>query len=236
VSGNNRIENNHIHDIGQGLLSDMGGIYTLGVSPGTIIRGNLIHDVEANHYGGWGIYHDEGSTHILVEGNVVYRTKFAPFNIHYAKEVLVRHNVFALGRLEQLSRGRVEPHKSVFFQNNIVYWTDGALLAQNWKDVPYVFHTNPNRGTNTVASTFDMDWNLYWNPGKKLDEISFAGGTWAEWRQRGKDTHSRYADPLFVDPERFDFRLRPESPALALGFEPPDLAGVGPRATPGPKP
>ena len=121
VCRDNIVEFNHIHDIGQGLLSDMGGICTLGIAPGTVIRNNLIHDVDANQYGGWGIYHDEGSSHMLVENNIVYKTKFGPFNIHFAKEVVVRNNIFALGRLEQLSRGKAEPHKSVFFENNIVY-------------------------------------------------------------------------------------------------------------------
>jgi len=139
--------------------------------------------------------------------------------------------------LEQLSRGKAEPHKSVFFENNIIYWKEGGLFAQNWKDVPYAFHFHPkdNNGTRTVTNTFDMDWNLYFNPTKKQEEVKFAGGTWAEWQQRGKDTHSLYADPLFVDTDRGDFRLKPESPAFALGFKPVDLRAVGPRCKTGPK-
>ena len=65
ISRDNIIEFNHIHHIGQGLLSDMGAIYTLGVSPGTTIRNNLSDDGNANQYGGWEIYHGEGSNNRL---------------------------------------------------------------------------------------------------------------------------------------------------------------------------
>jgi hypothetical protein len=232
----NRIEYNHIHTIGRGLLSDMGAIYTLGVSPGTTIRNNLIHDVEANQYGGWGIYNDEGSTHLLIENNVVYNTKFSGYNIHYAKEVTVRNNIFAFGRLEQLSRGRAEPHKSVYFENNIVYWKEGELFSKNWKDTPYQFYYNPkgDGGTRETTSTFEADWNVYFNPTLKPEEVTFNGRSLAEWQKEGKDRHSLIADPKFVDPDHHDFRLQPDSPALKLGFEPIDTSTVGPRKRVGP--
>ncbi len=69
-SGNNRIENNHIHEV-MLLRNDGGGIYTLGNQVGTIIRGNHIHD---NNKGGGpgGIYLDEGSGFIEITGNAVY--------------------------------------------------------------------------------------------------------------------------------------------------------------------
>ena len=43
----------------------------------------------------------------------------------------------------------------------------------------------------------------------------------------GFDTHSLLADPLFVDPARDDYRLRPESPAFKLGFQPIDMSRIG---------
>ncbi len=229
VSRDNIIEFNHIHHIGQGLLSDMGGIYTLGVSPGTVIRNNLIHDVDANHYGGWGIYHDEGSTHILDENNIVYNTKFAPFNIHFCKEVTVRNNIFALGRLQQLSRSRIEPHKSVYFEQNIIYWREGILLDNNWKDQPYSFHFHPKdkNGTREIDETFDMDYNIYFNPEKTIENIDFNGNNWEEWHVMGKDVHSLYTDPQFMDAEHFDFSLKENSPAFQLGFKPIDMSKVG---------
>ena len=65
---NNRIEYNHIHHVMQ-VLNDGGGIYTLGNMPGTVIRGNHIHD---NPGIPGGIYLDEGSGFIEVTGNLVH--------------------------------------------------------------------------------------------------------------------------------------------------------------------
>jgi hypothetical protein len=232
ISRDNIVVKNHIHHIGQGLLSDMGGIYTLGVSPGTVLKGNHIHHVEANHYGGWGIYNDEGSSHILIENNVVHDTKFAGYNIHYAKELTVRNNIFACGRLQQLSRSRVEPHKSVFFENNIVYWTEGKLLDNKWNDEEYEFYMNPkgDRGTVKQTRTFEMDYNVYFNPNLTREQVDMNGLTWSQWQQRGLDNHSIYTDPLFVDPRQRDFRLQANSPAFKLGFQPIDMSDVGPRS------
>ena len=43
----------------------------------------------------------------------------------------------------------------------------------------------------------------------------------------GYDVKSTVADPMFVDAENDDFRLRPESPALELGIVPIDMGRIG---------
>jgi Right handed beta helix region len=89
----NKIEFNKIYDIGQGMLTDMGCIYTLGVQPGTVERNNICHDVTRSvsllyEYGAWGIYLDEGSSDILIEDNVVYRTEDSCFHHHGGRMIL----------------------------------------------------------------------------------------------------------------------------------------------------
>ena len=198
----NIIEHNHIHDLGKGLLSDMGGIYTLGVSPGTVLRYNLIHDVVSYSYGGWGIYFDEGSTGIVAENNIVYRCKSAGFHQHYGKENIVRNNIFALGTEGQMQRSRPEEHLQFTFERNIVYYTQGNLLAGNWSG----------------PTSYKIDNNLYWNTS---GPVQFPD----DWKTRGMDVHSIVADPLFVNTEKGDFRLKPNSPALKLGFK--SIVGAG---------
>lgn len=205
----NTILGNRIGHIGQGVLSDMGGIYTLGPQAGTLIQRNQIHDIQSFSYGGWGIYPDEGSTGILVENNVVFRTKSAGFHQHYGKENVIRNNVFAFGKEAQIMRTRAEPHLSFTMERNLVLFGDAPLLGSNW-----------------TGDNFKLDNNLYWrvpNPQaevRKPQSFDFAGMTFDAWRAKGQDVHSLIADPMFMDPAKGDFRLKPSSPALTIGFVP----------------
>lgn len=61
----------------------------------------------------------------------------------------------------------------------------------------------------------------------RLEEVEPAT-EWEAWQKAGADTHSVVADPLLVDAERGDFTLRPDSPALKLGFEPIPFREIGP--------
>lgn len=210
----NVIEFNHMHDIGKSLLSDMGAVYTLGPQRGTVVRNNHIHDVNAFTYGGWGLYTDEGSTGIVMENNVVYRCKNAGFHQHYGKENVIRNNIFAFNKENQLMRSREEEHISFFLTNNIVLFDSGDLLGSTWKNDRFV-----------------IDNNVYWDTRLATNsaKLKFSGAALEQWRARGHDTNSVLADSLFLNPLQGDFRLKPESPALKLGFKPIDLSGIGVR-------
>jgi hypothetical protein len=216
LATNNLVTFNHVHHIGVKsdgngpILSDMGGIYTLGKQPGTRILNNLWHDIAGFSYGGWGIYFDEGSSGILAARNIVYRTTHGGFHQHYGETNMVWNNIFAFGRDQQLQRTRVEPHLSFSFETNIVYFDSGALLAGDWS------------GTN-----YQVDWNVYFDSRPDAKGIVFGNSSLEKWREQGNDRDSILADPLFVAPKKDDYRLRSNSPALKLGFRPIGVSRIG---------
>lgn len=69
----NSVSYNHIHHFTERLI-DGGGIYTLSAQPGSVIRGNYIHDLVINHYDDSLVYLDEATQHYLVEDNVLCST------------------------------------------------------------------------------------------------------------------------------------------------------------------
>jgi hypothetical protein len=217
VARDNIIEYNHVHDIGQGWLNDMGAIYTLGSQPGTVIRYNVLHDVRHSAYIGRGVYFDEGSSNMLVEKNLIYNTSTAGFGQSHGKGNVIRNNIFAYGRDAQLepnggNTAKRPVENNFTFERNIVYFEkDRPILRMRWNDTDVTLRNN-----------------LYWQEGG--GEIRFAKETWDEWRARGMDAGSLLADPMFVDPAKRDFRLKPGSPANKVGFEAFDLSTVGPRA------
>jgi hypothetical protein len=220
LATNNFVAYNHVHHLGKKsdgdgpILSDMGGIYTLGMQPGTRIFNNLWHDIAGLQYGGWGIYFDEGSSSIVARSNIVYGTTHGGFHQHYGATNFVENNVFAFARDHQLQRTRPEPHVSFTFATNIVYFDHGVLLGGNWS-----------------GDRYDMDWNIFWDarPDAKANGMQCADANLEQWRARGHDVHSLITDPLFVAPKGDDFALRKDSPALKIGFQPIDLKQVGVR-------
>ena len=216
LATNNIVEFNHVHHIGKKsngdgpILSDMGAIYTLGIQPGTIIRSNLWHDISGLRYGGWGIYLDEGSSHIAVENNVVYNTTHGGFHQHYGKENIIRNNVFAFGRDAQLQRTRPEDHASFTFERNIVYFNNGKLLEGDWSN-----------------GKFNQDNNIYFDTRTNGPGLNFPGG-WENWPKAGRDIHSAIADPLFVSTNLANVSFNAGSKAFDVGFKPFHLNMVGP--------
>jgi hypothetical protein len=204
----NTIAFNHVHHIGWGVLSDMGGIYTLGPSEGTVVRNNVFHDVYAYSYGGWGLYTDEGSSNILFENNLVYRVKTGGFHQHYGRENIVRNNILAFSKLYQLQATRVEDHLSFTLENNIIYWDTGVLLSGRWDQVK---HASRN--------------NCFWNAADQ--KVRFLDKTLEQWQAAGHEKGSIIADPEFSDAQQYDFRVASDSPALTIGFQPFDYSGAG---------
>ncbi|HMI05418.1 MAG TPA: right-handed parallel beta-helix repeat-containing protein, partial [Pedobacter sp.] len=193
----NKIIYNHIHHLGWGLLSDMGGVYTLGPSEGTVVSNNTIHDIYSYGYGGWGLYTDEGSTGILEENNLVYNCKSSGFHQHYGKGNVIRNNIFALQIKAQLQATRVEEHRSYSFTNDIIYFNSGKLGENNW-------------GKVNAA----LDSNIYWdtrNPAMKVD----------------KEKNSLVADPKFADLPAYDFAIRNKKAIKSIGFKPFDYTKAG---------
>ena len=219
VSRDNLIEKNHIHQIGQGMLSDMGGVYLLGVQPGTVVRGNLIHDIEKANYGGWCLYTDEGSSHIVLKDNVCYDTNSEIFHQHYGRENTVRNNIFAFGGENLFAYTRVEPHVGLNLTRNIII-TDGPPIS--------VKDYGPNQ------RRINSDLNLFWHVSGDEPVVNAPGGDQPtldlqQWQALGYDLHSILADPKCADPKGRDFSLADDSPAYQLGFKPIDLSDVGPR-------
>ena len=204
----NLIEHNfhHIEKLRYGkmpILSDMGGIYIVGNQPETMIRHNKIHDIYGVRYGGWGIYLDEGSSEVLVEDNLVYRTSHGGFSQRYGRENIIRNNIFAFGQKTQIHRNKLDLEKarkgdfvSFYFLNNIVYWQEGELII----------------GLKQLKQDYQSQAvfkdNIYWKTGNS--EISFGGLKWQQW-QKG-DRTSQVIDPLFIAPQRGDFRFKADSP------------------------
>jgi len=178
----------------------------------TIIRNNYFHG-NVGYDGGYrqGIDMDDGTSNYHVYNNVCkdmaisiregdYRTvenniiikPVVPFGVHvghYDNHDIIRHNI-------------IVTDSSVYYMNDTQH--EHPILEEINYNVFY--HPTPGWGERTVITR---------RPRGEMTEKY----TLEQWQQMGYDKDSIEADPMFVDIEGEDYRLKPESPALKLGFK-----------------
>jgi hypothetical protein len=117
----NHITDNHIHHIMQ-VLSDGGGIYMLGLQPGSTITGNLIHDVSLNagRAESNGMFLDEGTTDVTVAGNIIYNIAKSPLRFHRATTNLVKENVLSCADDVPPVRYNATREEDIRLENNLI--------------------------------------------------------------------------------------------------------------------
>lgn len=211
--------------------ADTGAIHTYRTDlaeRGNIIRNNVIGDAIGMHTNtdgeiltpiyAWGIYLDGFSSRAVVRNNIVYRCSKGGFMLNGGDGNIAENNIFVDGGVAQLTLNRLKRGdrypKGVgnrLYRNVVSYSSDAAALRV---------------GSGKGLDFAECDDNLLWRHGKPIPELEGL-------RRSGLETRSLVADPLFVDPDRDDYRLRPESPAFKLGFKPIDTTHVGPRGPTG---
>lgn len=215
----NRIAFNHVHHIGQGVLSDMGAIYTLGDNAGSVICNNWVSDVNGYRDNGspsFGLYTDEGSHGFLFASNLVSHCRYCPLHQHFGKENAFVNNLCVDFSDCGVLRSRSEPHVTMALTNNVFWWRDSTAKPYvGWGSFDEMTKNLPVRG------------NVYWCSNGRVSGKGFQGKGWEDWRRAGQDVGGAIADPLFVAPKDEDWTLRPDSPALAAGFVPFDWREAG---------
>ena len=212
------IERNYVYDIGQHILCDQGGIYIIGVQPGTVVHGNVVKNVYSYSSLMWGIYLDNGASNILVSNNVVYNSGWAALFQHQGVNNTIINNVFARASLI------APPHANDPFPDGDVRIQNAEGLT-SWiytRNIVYdtfrgVNHTAVNLSPNVIAPFYN---NLYYNPNDTQLLFGPQRTSFAEWQSSGQDNNSVIADPLFVgDVNQCDFfAVKGNSPAAKLGF------------------
>ncbi len=224
------------------------GIYLDDPTSGNTVFGNILYRVPISGMHNHGGRDNVFANNVLVDCPAFQAGMLSPSWTEWPRIVDRLREYAAPGSpyldhypaLREYKEERPEAMTGLAFRHNIVYLTrEGtAWLRQHrgWGERIQLYGYRNHQDFHP-ANQFDRNL-FYWEEGiepfiryhaipESQREI-----TWEEWRQTGADANSRVADPLFVDAARLDFRLRPESPALELGFQPIPVERIGPYADP----
>ena len=221
----NLVEYNDIHDVMQ-VMGDGNGVYISGTGGKNRIYQNYIHHIDGDHMA-QAIRCDDDQFETIIEGNIIYRVRCVGQGISISHPNYISNNIIVdvIPSRRNLApanivRGYlgllVSPMNGAQVNRNIVYATR--------KEYPAIIeHRQYGRGLDPRLRDTVADFNLYWCP----EDPQWGQQHLDRQRPFNVETHSLCADPLFVDVEKGDLRLKPESPAWKLGFQPVEISKTG---------
>jgi len=195
---------------------DYGAIEAWGVGRDNLWLGNAVHDVDkAVKWDGWanGLFADDATSYHTFRKNIIYECKGGKGTggiMLKAVSQVFENNIIAdcsMGRAASLTP-YIEPARDIVFRRNIIFG-----------EYPKLYDIRPK----TPAAMSKVDYNLAYPYHPDLQA----------YREYGWDVHSISCDPLFdmkhpdYDRHYSDYRLKPDSPALDLGFEQIDTDLIG---------
>ena len=217
ISDNTIYNISGISNAGEGNDYDADGVYVDGGSQ-ILIERNFIHNVDigieaaAEHQG-------KVSSYVTIRNNVIYASNSMGITIggYDSKRGGTDHCTIVNNTLygnDTKNTGSGELQVQYYatnnvFKNNIVYGTSQGLLVNSY--------------TNSSANPVDIDYNLYFSPLSSTSTDFVWNGTTrsglaAFQSATGKDTHSQYLNPLFLNLPS-DLHVQPSSPAVGAGID-----------------
>lgn len=211
---------------------------------GHVIRYNLIadsysyklEDGKLVKQWAFGIYLDNYSSNCFVYGNIILRATWAGVLVHGGKNNVIENNII------------VDCGANFRFQNIVaswLYWKEKGFenfMTSNHFCRNICYQSDPKAKVVSLHLWTDRvlaqcDDNVVFQTGKGKYTVEHDDNvpddqkikTFDQWRNLGYDEHSLIADPLFVDPAHDNYRLKPDSPALKLGFQPIPFDRIGVR-------
>ena len=221
-----KLRDNLIYNIGKGMMSDLGGIYMLGIQTGTQITGNVIHDVLCYQgpegYAGDGIYTDAGASEMIIKNNLVFNCSSSGLNATIARNNSITNNIVAFcGESIVNPGGTLAGFSSMNNYNGNVFLTDNKVPI--YTDLDSIEKLVDSRN---IMWDYTYGDELYFSPRRadSADSMLFSQAS-----KKGYVNVSKAADPMFKDAKNYDFTLKDDSPVFQFctGFKAWDYTRAG---------
>lgn len=230
---NHIIQDNIFHDLfdrGSGINGDNSANYH-GSSTvmydviDSLVEDNLIYNIDGN-----GIHDKDNSLRNVHRGNFIYDTHDAGIaisNQYYSYNVEVSHNIMQselrVGGQPQ-SIGNISVHNNTIIgiinhnsgtplgEENSIQFYDNIIYDNSSE---YIYRCcNSSDGGLYASNLIFRDYNLIYTNDSFVCGLLWGGDnrfTLTEWRLKGYDNNSLFADPLFVDINNMNYHLSESS-------------------------